>query len=122
MSRMSGPARRYWYEFLLQRDGERCFIGGEAGRPESLIIDHFNGNDSDNRPSNLHLLCRQMNSVKNPRGNAVLRQHPDEDHLLSSMHVRRVESEEAVKSIMRKAQSAELIKNLAFEANFKHWL
>lgn len=116
MSRMSGPARKRIYQMLVKRDGEVCYIGGEPGTSETLVIDHWNNRNDDNRISNLHLLCRPMNAVKNPRGPGK------KTELLSSVCVINRMNEEKIKSALPPIQSAELLQNLTKEPDFRHWL
>lgn len=117
MSRMSGPRRDKVYEMLARRDGECCFIGGEPSDRESLVVDHWNNRNNDNRPSNLHLVCRSMNSVKNPRG-----QLTKESEILSSVSVRRPVVDGIIRPQMIRVESGELLKNLQNESLFRHWL
>jgi len=68
MSRMSGPRRARIFEYLVERDGRCCFIGGEILERNKLVIDHWDNNNSNNHPQNLHLLCKSANAIKNARG------------------------------------------------------
>jgi hypothetical protein len=113
MSRLSGPKRKKMYEFLARRDGERCFIGGERGNYHTLIIDHADNDNSNNTPSNLHLVCRQCNSMKNPRGRA------SKSGILSSVYV--CEESNPYAFEYPKASSAEFVKNQQSEPAVRHW-
>jgi hypothetical protein len=116
---MSGPKRKKVYEMLARRDGERCFIGGEPLTFETGRIDHWNNINSDNRPRNQHIICPSMNSVKNPRGPSRVR---PKGEILSSVSVNRAEVDGIVRPQMVKVQSAEFLKNMQSEPNFRHWL
>lgn len=101
---------------LVARDGARCWIGHEMRDRRELIVDHWDGNNANNHPSNLHLLCKAMNSCKNPRGPSPKNQ------LLSSARASRVTSDGTVLPYMVKIQSAEFLKNTEAEPTFRHWL
>jgi hypothetical protein len=107
---MSGSKRKRIYESLARRDGEYCFIGGEPGTLRTLVIDHADNDNSNNRPSNLHLLCRSINQAKNPRGRGKKK--------LSSVCVRVCEDELE----LAPPASAEFRKNLQSEPAFRHFL
>jgi len=107
MSRMSGRMRKKLYAILVQRDGEYCNIGGEPGSSKTLIVDHLDNDSSNNRLSNLHLICRSMNHAKNPRGRS--RKQSSESVCHESVDLPR-------------ASSAEFLKNLQSEPDFKHFL
>jgi HNH endonuclease len=73
--------RRYYLRWrkeqdpLLQRcDNENCRFHTEPlvwnDKPLKLILDHRNGNNSDNRPKNLRLLCPHCDSQLDTRGGA----------------------------------------------------
>jgi len=111
MSRMSGARRKKIYEFLRRRDGEYCFIGGEPGSEDTLLVDHADNNSANNKQSNLHLICRTMNSAKNPRSYQKRKQ--------SSAYVG-VSNEMAGSEVV--SVSAELRKNQQSEPDFRHWL
>lgn len=116
MGRMNGPKRKKIYEFLVRRDGERCFIGGEPGVSDTLIIDHWDNNSANNSRKNLHLLCRSMNGIKNPRRAGQASQK------LSSECVRvsEISSGNLVENI--RTYSAEFVRNSGSEPTFRHWL
>jgi hypothetical protein len=56
--------RRIRYEFLIERDGNRCRkCGYELPKNLYLLeIDHINGDEHDWRPLNLGLACRSCNA------------------------------------------------------------
>ena len=109
---MSGPKRKKMYEYLAKRDGECCFIAGEHGTKQTLVIDHADNNNGNNSRVNLHLMCISMNAAKNPRGRGRKK--------LSSVCVS--VSEELSKIESAQASSAEFKKNLQSEPDFRHWL
>jgi hypothetical protein len=53
-------------------DNDECLFHTEPlvwnGKPLSLVLDHRNGNNSDNRPQNLRLLCPNCDSQLETRG------------------------------------------------------
>lgn len=111
MSRMNGPKRKKRYELLARKEGEYCFIGGEPGTKVSLVIDHADNNNANNKRSNLHLICRSMNSAKNPRGSSKRKR--------SSACVSVNNDASGSEPVQ---VSAELKKNLQAEPDFRHWL
>ena len=113
MSRMSGPRRNKMYDFLADRDGEYCFIGGEEGNKETLVVDHWDNDNSNNDPSNLHLICRWANCVKNPRG-------PGKKKIRSLVYV--CDNRDRMLIEPPKTVSAEFLKNQIAEPAFLHWL
>ena len=64
--RWSRKTQHYAYQFLIYRDGgefcQHCGVGPPPDR--RLDIDHINNNRDDFADSNLHLLCRICNVVK----------------------------------------------------------
>ena len=112
MARMSGPKRKKLYQRLVLRDGECCYIGGEPGNSKTLVIDHADNDHSNDALANLHLFCRSMNQVKNPRG----RGHK----MLSSVCVCVCEGLAELESNL--TISAEFKKNQQAEPDFRHWL
>ncbi len=114
MSRMSGPRRKELYQIIADRDTETCFIGGEEETSATLVLDHWDNNNSNNSLTNLHLLCRSMNSIKNGRG-------CDHRHKLqSSLYVCDKSNGEVHQELA--IRHAEFKKNLTSEPAFKHWL
>lgn len=109
---MSGPRRKKMYEYLCHRDGERCFIGGELGNNSTLVIDHADNDNSNNHPSNLHLVCYSINTAKDPRGRGRRK--------LSSVRVSACEELYRIESAL--PTSATLKKNQQAEPDFRHWL
>jgi hypothetical protein len=112
MARMNATRRKKLYKSLVLRDGECCFIGGEPGNASSLVIDHADNDNSNNTLGNLHLICRSTNAVKNPRGSSR--------KIQSSMSMKT--AEEMLRLEAAQASSAEFLKNMQAEPDFKHWL
>ena len=69
-----GTVRRQYYQWRFEQepplpercDNPKCFFHINTliwnDKPIKLILDHKNGNHSDNRPKNLQLLCPNCNS------------------------------------------------------------
>ncbi|MGB2867845.1 MAG: HNH endonuclease signature motif containing protein [Bacteroidota bacterium] len=104
---MNARIRNRLYPQLVERDRERCRICGRPGNRNTLVIDHINNDNGDNRLENLQLLCKSDNSQKNPRG-------PGRRKLLSPVCVQEIDR--------ASAGSAEMQKNLEAEPAFAHWL
>jgi hypothetical protein len=110
---MSGPRRKKMYEFLARRDGERCYIGGEPGNFNTLVLDHADNDNANNDPRNLHLVCRFINGLKNPRGRGKRK-------MLSSVYVSVTGSDSMLEPA--RTLSAEFKKNQEAEPAFRHWI
>src|SRR5258708_2304923 len=112
---MNSRNRKKFFQLIVQRDGgPYCFIGGERLTYETAIIDHFTNRSDDNRLENLHLLCRSMNSVKNPRGRD--KRHKVLSPMSGNIYVQMFETERL------RTNSVELLKNMQAEPDFRHWL
>ena len=98
---MNSRERKKWYAFLVDRDGEKCNICGIRGTKKTLVIDHINNNNSDDRPENHQLLCRRCNFLKNRRGSV--------DNVCVSVCEER-------------PLPPEMEKNLRTEPRFRQWL
>jgi len=107
MAHMNKATRRRLFPVLAKRDDERCNVCKEEGTERSLIIDHIDNDDSNNVLTNLQLLCRRHNYLKNPR-----RKKGDHSHKSVSVCVRKHDQ----------TISAELEKNRSTEPTFRHWL
>jgi len=68
VSKMNGLTRIKFYNIIVERDGEYCRCCGVLAEERQLVIDHKDNNNKDNDLSNLQLLCRSCNYLKNPRG------------------------------------------------------
>ncbi len=79
MSKMNGTTRKRFYMFLVKRDGEICKHCDKCPPEVNLVIDHIDNNNDNNSPSNLQLLCRRCNYLKNPRRPFDLSEREDED-------------------------------------------
>ena len=64
---MNGLTRKKLYPLIATRDGEYCRCCGALPSERQLVIDHRDNNNSNNDLSNLQLLCRTCNYLKNPR-------------------------------------------------------
>ena len=64
---MNSRTRKKWYEFLVRRDGEYCKGCHKLATECQLVVDHKDNNSKNNTESNLQLLCRSCNYLKNPR-------------------------------------------------------
>ncbi|MGI0022673.1 MAG: HNH endonuclease signature motif containing protein [Nitrososphaeraceae archaeon] len=64
---MNGKTRKKLYKLISQRDGEYCKGCGKLALEGQLVVDHIDNDNSNNDPSNLQLLCRKCNYLKNPR-------------------------------------------------------
>lgn len=115
MSRMNSRNRRKNFQMIVEREGGAfCRIGGEPLTFETAVIDHWNNNNDDNRPSNLCLLCKSMNAVKNSRGR-------DKRHELLSPMCGKIDKTVLENERIR-TNSIELMKNMQAEPDFRHWL
>ena len=58
-------ARKYVYDFLVERDGNICSVCGITEwmhQPIRLWVDHIDGNASNNMPGNFRLICPNCDS------------------------------------------------------------
>lgn len=64
---MNKRTRDKLYPIISKRDGEYCKCCGKLPHEAELIIDHRDNNNTNNTLTNLQLLCRSCNYLKNPR-------------------------------------------------------
>ena len=67
VSNMNKRTRDRLYPIIAKRDGEYCKCCGKLPSEGQLIIDHKDNDNSNNTLTNLQLLCRSCNYLKNPR-------------------------------------------------------
>ena len=75
---MNGPTRKKIYYFLGNRDTEYCKRCRVSGKDAQLVIDHIDNNNKNNNVTNLQLLCRHCNYLKNPRRPLDLSEREDD--------------------------------------------
>jgi len=64
---VNGPTRKKLFQILVTRDGSYCKGCSASASEKSLVIDHKDNNSTNNVLSNLQILCRGCNYLKNPR-------------------------------------------------------
>ena len=63
--RFSSETRKWIYNFLVLRDGEKCAICGSIPTTRNTLdIDHIDSNPHNNVQSNLRLACRSCNVAR----------------------------------------------------------
>jgi len=65
MSNMNGVTRKKLFPLIATRDGEYCRCCGALPDERQLVIDHKDNDNSNNNLTNLQLLCRTCNYLKN---------------------------------------------------------
>ena len=78
-NRFQANVRLWVYRYLVERDGEQCarcyadFSAAKNGSAakNSLEIDHIDGNDWNNEPENLRLLCKNCNITLRNKSRSV---------------------------------------------------
>lgn len=81
MSNMNGRTRKKFYELLIDRDGNHCNFCSVSEIERQLVIDHRDNDNSNNDMTNLQLLCRRCNYVKNSRGPVDTCERPKETEI-----------------------------------------
>jgi hypothetical protein len=64
---MNARTRKKLYCLVANRDGDCCKMCRMLPSMIQLILDHIDNNKFNNNPSNLQILCRRCNYLKNPR-------------------------------------------------------
>jgi hypothetical protein len=106
--------RKKKYNYLCERDGQRCQICGRTSPEVYLEVDHRDGNEENDGDDNLWLLCRSDHRKKHPRG----KQKKGEVTVK-----RRVVSMETFNEVMETSgMSPEMRQNKRAEPLFRHWL
>jgi len=67
MSNMNKKTRDKLYPIIVSRDGEYCKCCGKLPNEANLILDHRDNDNTNNSHTNLQILCRSCNYIKNPR-------------------------------------------------------
>ena len=124
--RYQNRERQIIYKFLVDRDGERCFVC--PGKPPKfkLEIDHADNNPKNDDPDNLHLLCRNHNLIMRQktirshkaylkRYGAVREREREKNGTSSSTHRVRAMVDFSVGSQEMKANSH-------YERQYREWL
>ena len=95
---MNKRQRDFWYPQIAKKQGgEYCVGCGKSIKDTTeklLLIDHIDNNNSNNILTNMQLLCRSCNRIKNPEKN---------EHFIRPM-------------------TPEMIKNKKGEPKFRNWL
>lgn len=64
---MNKRTRDILYPIISQRDGDYCKCCGKLPREANLVLDHKDNDNTNNSHTNLQILCRACNYMKNPR-------------------------------------------------------
>ncbi|HEX9657766.1 MAG TPA: HNH endonuclease signature motif containing protein [Bacteroidota bacterium] len=112
---MNKGTRKRILPILIQRDGRRCNVCKDTER--ELVIDHIDNDDSNNELSNLQVLCRRHNYLKNPR-----RKKGNHSHVCVCVGVCVCGNVSASVDRLEQRKSAELEKSQVAEPSFRHWL
>jgi len=86
---VNGPTRKKLLQILTNRDGSFCKCCGMLDTERPLVIDHRDNNNRNNDLSNLQILCRSCNYLKNPRRPVDLCVSVDESPDQSELEVNR---------------------------------
>lgn len=64
---MNKRTRDKLYPLISKRDGNYCKCCGELPHEVDLVLDHRDNDNTNNSHTNLQILCRACNYMKNPR-------------------------------------------------------
>lgn len=125
MPRRWGINTRLWaYRYLVLRDGEMCSRCYEipTAQKDTLDIDHIDGNDWNNEPDNLQLLCRSCNVTKENQRRAGVA--PPGDQYVCEREGKEGKAQTRVsREVVNYAEgSTEMQANFLFELDFRKWL
>lgn len=67
MSNMNKRTRDKLYPIIVTRDGEYCRCCGKLPHEGQLVLDHRDNNNTNNTHTNLQILCKSCNYLKNSR-------------------------------------------------------
>jgi len=67
MSNMNKRTRDRLYPIISNRDGNYCKCCGKLPRDVQLVLDHRDNDNTNNTHTNLQILCKSCNYLKNPR-------------------------------------------------------
>lgn len=121
MPRRWGINTRLWvYRFLVIRDGELCARCYEIPTTQNdLDIDHIDGNDWNNEPDNLRLLCRPCNVTLANQA----RKLPSDQYVYERERKEGKAQTRVSRDIVNyKEGSVEMQANFLFELEFRKWL
>ncbi|MBA7675633.1 hypothetical protein ES703_83869 [subsurface metagenome] len=120
-----GINTRLWaYRFLCLRDSEQCArcFNIPTTQNDTLDIDHVDGDDWNNDPDNLQLLCRSCNVVKENKRRAG-GAPPSDQYVCEREGKEGKASTRVSKDIVNyKEGSTEMQANFLFEVDFRKWL
>ena len=130
-NRFQHKTRLWVYRYLVLRDGNKCQHCGKipaalnekptARKPAFLEIDHIDGNKRNDEPTNLQLLCKTCNVIKENKGRAG-RESP------SAMREREMREGQPATRIARELVNymeeapATMQANFLYEMTFRQWL
>ena len=120
-ARYTKRERKIIYQFLVQRDEERCQECGESPPDVLLEVDHKDGEYRNHDPANLRLLCRSCNR----RDGVRRRQISVSSRLSEFVCVGRVEELATFKArelLDYQRGSLEMKANDIYEVPFINWL
>lgn len=124
MPRRWGINTRLWaYRFLCLRDGEQCTRCFNIPTTQNTLdIDHIDGDDWNNDPDNLQLLCRSCNVIKENKRRAGVAP-PSDQHVCEREGKEGKASTRVSRDIVNyKEGSTEMQANFLFELDFRKWL